>query len=344
MNRFQRLHTAIVLLILGIMTISCVVPGCVLVILKMLGFFEGYLHWTPIVLAASMFGVSLVLGTILSIFVAKRFLRPIDGLISANKRVAEGDFTVRVEEDPEKTGEMHELLHSFNLMVSELQSIELYRTDFINNFSHEFKTPIISVRGFAKQLKNPDLSREQQEEYLDIIIKESDKLCNMSGNVLQISKLENQTLISDKIPILLDEQIRNSILLLERQWLEKNVQWDLELSPVEYCCNADLLSQVWKNLFENAIKFVDKEGTIGVRLFEDEAAVTVIISDNGCGIEPQDLPRIFEKFYQCDPSHSKQGNGLGLSIVKRIVDLCGGRIEVTSKLSEGTVFTIHLPK
>ena len=344
MNRFRRLHTAIVLLILAIMSISCIVPGCVLVILKMLGFFEGYLHWTPIVLAGVMFLISLILGTVLAFFVTKRFLRPINHLIVANKRVADGDFTVRVEETSVQDGEVQELLHSFNLMVSELQSIELYRSDFINNFSHEFKTPIISVRGFARQLKNPNLSQQQRNEYLDIIIKESEKLCNMSTNVLQISRLENQSFISDITTVSLDEQIRNAILLLERHWQEKQIQWDLDLQEVNYACNADLLSQVWSNLLENAIKFVDTEGIIQIVLRENEQSVSVMIADNGCGIAEESLPRIFEKFYQGDPSHKHKGNGLGLSIVKRIVELCGGTVTVTSKIKKGTTFTVNLPK
>ncbi len=342
MNRFERLRTAIVLLILSIMTISCLVPVAVLIILKMLDFFEGYLHWTPIVIAGAMFGVSLVLGSVLAFFVMKRFLKPIDSLIAANKRVAEGDFTVRVEEAPNHAGEIYALIHSFNLMVSELESVELYRSDFINNFSHEFKTPIVSVRGFARQLKNPNLTEEQRQEYLEIIINESEKLCNMSGNVLEISKLEHQTMVVDKTIVSLDEQIRNCILLLERQWKNKDIQWELNLSPIEYCCNADLLSQVWKNLLENAIKYVEKGGIIRVDLTEEKEQVCVSVTDNGCGIPEEMLPRVFEKFYQCDLSHQKTGNGLGLSIVKRIVDLCNGCISVKSCVNQGTSFAVEL--
>jgi signal transduction histidine kinase len=274
---------------------------------------------------------------------AKRFLKPIDGLIQATKQIGQGDFSVRIEEDPDRTGEMHELVHSFNLMANELESIELYRSDFINNFSHEFKTPIVSIRGFAKQLKNQDIPEEQKKEYLDIIIKESEKLCNMSGNVLQISKLENQTMVTDKTHFYLDEQIRNCILLLEHQWVEKEIDWDLQLPDTPYFGNADLLSQVWKNLLENAIKFVGTGGKIGVHIQPIAHGVAVQVFDNGCGMTAETLNHIFEKFYQGDVSHTKQGNGLGLAIVKRIVDLCDGSISVESQVGHGTLFTLVFP-
>jgi len=342
MKRFQRLRTALVLLIMAIMLISCMIPTAVLFFLKMFGFFEGYIHWTPIILATSMLGISVLVGTVLSFAVTKGFLKPIDELIEANKRIAQGDFSVRIEENAQQTGEIQELLHSFNRMAAELQSIELYRSDFINNFSHEFKTPIISVRGFAKQLKNSELSPEQREEYIDIIINESEKLCNMSGNVLQMSKLENQTMVADKITFSIDEQIRNVILLLERQWNVKDIQWELDLPEVSYNGNPDLIYQVWKNLLENAIKFVDKQGTIGVTIRPKTDKIFVEICDNGCGMSEETKKHIFEKFYQGDTSHAKEGNGLGLPIVKRILELCDGEISVSSDVGQGTVFSVCL--
>ncbi len=339
MNRFQSLRTAIVLLVMAIMSISCFISGAFLLVFKV----AGAIQWTPLFLTIAMLEVSLVVGTVLAFFVSKRFLKPVRELIEANKRVAQGDFSVRVREDDENTGEMQELLNSFNRMVNELQGIELYRTDFINNFSHEFKTPIVSVRGFAKQLKNPDLSDEQRQEYLDIIIKESEKLCNMSGNVLQISKLENQNLVADRTVFSLDEQLRNAILLLERSWDEKQIAWELDLPSTEFYGNPDLISQIWKNLLENAIKFTPEKGTICVVLREENHRVTVQIADNGCGMDEQTKSHIFEKFYQGDTSHAKQGNGLGLAIVKRIVDLCEGTISAESAVNQGACFTVCLP-
>jgi signal transduction histidine kinase len=339
MNRFQSLRTAVVLLVMGIMSLTSFILCAVLFIFNIVG----DLQWTPIILTLSMLLVSIVIGTGMAMVFAKRFLKPIDGLIQATKQIGQGDFSVRIEEDPDRTGEMHELVHSFNLMANELESIELYRSDFINNFSHEFKTPIVSIRGFAKQLKNQDIPEEQKKEYLDIIIKESEKLCNMSGNVLQISKLENQTMVTDKTHFYLDEQIRNCILLLEHQWVEKEIDWDLQLPDTPYFGNADLLSQVWKNLLENAIKFVGTGGKIGVHIHPIAHGVAVQVFDNGCGMTAETLNHIFEKFYQGDVSHTKQGNGLGLAIVKRIVDLCDGSISVESHVGHGTLFTLVFP-
>ncbi len=339
MNRFQSLRTAVVLLVMGIMSLTSFILCAVLFIFNIVG----DLQWTPIILTLSMLLVSIVIGTGMAMVFAKRFLKPIDGLIQATKQIGQGDFSVRIEEDPDRTGEMHELVHSFNLMANELESIELYRTDFINNFSHEFKTPIVSIRGFAKQLKNRNLPEEQKKEYLDIIIKESEKLCNMSGNVLQMSKLENQTMVTDKTHFLLDEQIRNCILLLEQQWMEKDIEWDLHLPETGFYGNADLLSQVWKNLLENAIKFVEPGGKIGVHIRSFSESIAIQVFDNGCGMTKDTLDHMFEKFYQGDISHTKQGNGLGLSIVKRIVDLCDGNIIVESQVGIGTLFTLVFP-
>ncbi|MBR4868614.1 MAG: HAMP domain-containing protein, partial [Clostridia bacterium] len=170
MKRLHTIRAAIVLLVMAIMTISCLISCGILIGFRV----AGALEWTPVMLAVVMLLFSLIVGMLLALFVANRFLKPMNELIEASKRVAQGDFSVRVKIRKERSSEMNELQHSFNRMVSELQGIELYRTDFINNFSHEFKTPIVSVHGFAKQLKKPELGLEQRQEYLDIIIKESE--------------------------------------------------------------------------------------------------------------------------------------------------------------------------
>ncbi len=339
MNRFRSLRTHVVLLVLAIMTVSNLISS---------GFFFlfglwGGVQWAPWVATAATLIASVCIGTSLTFLLSKRFLKPMKQLVKANKLVAQGDFSVRVEEFEGRTGELQELLHSFNLMVQELEGIEMYRSDFINNFSHEFKTPIVSVRGFAKQLKNPNLSEEQRQEYVDIIIKESEKLSGMSANVLQISKLENQTLVTDKTHYSLDEQIRKSILLLERQWEEKDLGFELELPSVTFYGNADMVAHIWNNLLQNAIKFTGVGGTIDIALWEKGDIVSVCIGDNGCGMSEETCSHIFEKFYQGNPSHSNEGNGLGLAIVKRIVELCNGTITVDSIPGKGTSFTVELP-
>ncbi len=344
MKRFQHLRTAMVLMIMSVMGVSWVACGMILLFIRVLGAMKPYLGITSILLGVIMFIISFVIGSLLTFVIAKHFLKPLHSLIQANRKIQSGDFTVRVSEEHYPAGEMYDLLHSFNLMASELEHIELYRSDFINNFSHEFKTPIVSIRGFAKQLKNADLTQEQRDEYLDIIISESEKLCNMSGNVLQMTKLENQSIVSDRTEFSLDEQIRNSVLLLEQKWSEKNIEMQIDLPNITINSNEDMLAQVWNNLLDNAIKFTSKNGTVGVYAHMDGDKIWVKVYDTGCGMSEETISHIFEKFYQGDSSHSKQGNGLGLPIVKRIVELCGGSITAESKPGEGASFTVCLPK
>ena len=251
-------------------------------------------------------------------------------------------------------GVLRELLESFNTMTEELGGIEIFRNDFINNFSHEFKTPIVSIKGFAKQLRQDNLPKEQQQEYIDIIIKECERLSDMSSKILLLTKLENQQIITDKKDYSLDEQIRNCILLLEKQWDKKNIDFNVELAPAVFHGNEEMLSHVWLNLLDNAIKYSRENGEIYVSCRETrkitstsaggiEKITEVKITDNGIGMGEATLKHIFEKFYQGDTAHSDSGNGLGLPLVKRIIELCGGRISVQSEKDKGTSFYIYLP-
>ena len=236
-----------------------------------------------------------------------------------------------------------ELIESFNLMTEDLSGIEMFRSDFINTFAHEFKTPIVSIRGFAKQLKNENLTEEERREYIDIIISESERLTKLSSNVLLLSKLENQSILSDYSVFSLDEQLRSDILLLEKQWTQKNLEIEPELDEVQYCGNAEVLSQLWVNLLSNAIKFTPEGGKIVIRLTKDSEWVKVMVRDNGIGMSPETLQHVFEKFYQGDRSHSVEGNGLGLALVKRIVELCGGNISIESEARNGSTVYVSLP-
>lgn len=261
----------------------------------------------------------------------------------ATGEVSRGNFSVKVEE-LKKNHEMGELIKSFNVMTKELDGIEMFRKDFINNFSHEFKTPIVSIRGFARQLKNPSLADERRLEYIDIIIRESERLTNMSSNILLLTKLENQEIITDKKYFSLDEQIRNSILLLQMEWEKKDIRFHLELDSVEYYSNEEMLSHIWLNLIGNAIKFSHRGGEIIVKSFEEEDIIQVEISDQGVGMDNHTKEHLFETFYQGDPSHALEGNGLGLSLVKRTLDLCGGEISVESSQGIGSRILIKLPR
>ena len=269
-------------------------------------------------------------------------LSPLHKVNDAMKQVSHGDFSVRVDET-DSVGEVRDLVASYNHMVEELSGIEMFRTDFINNFSHEFKTPIVSIRGFARQLERDDLSEAERREYARIIAVEAERLAHMSANVLLLTKLENQQIVTDKTRYRLDEQLRNCILLLEKQWEDKNLELRLELDELTYEGNEEMMSHVWVNLLNNAIKFSPEGGVIEVGCMRVQSFIVVHVTDHGKGMDDVTRTRIFEKFYQGDNAHATEGNGLGLALVKRIVDLCGGKITVTSAPNEGACFSVYLP-
>lgn len=341
MGKFRSLRTAAVVFVLLIMLSAASLTSFILALLHVF-------HLLPVLILSSAFIpflcliVSSFVGAVISSVVSYHLLRPLHELIEATKTVAKGDFSVRLEPG-NQIGEIAELIESFNLMTEDLSGIEMFRSDFINTFSHEFKTPIVSIRGFAKQLRNENLTDEERREYTDIIILESERLTKLSANILLLSKLENQTILSDQKIFSLDEQLRNDILLLEKQWTNKDLEIEPELDEVEYYGNADVLSQLWVNLLSNAIKFTPKGGKIVVRLTQDSEYVKIMIRDNGMGMSPETLQHIFEKFYQGDRSHSVEGNGLGLALVKRIVELCNGNISIESEEGNGTTVYVALP-
>ncbi len=291
--------------------------------------------------------LSVVLSTMISLIVAipisKFILTPIQRLSSSAQEIAKGNFEVRVNE---KKGprEFRELYESFNEMATQLGETEMFRRDFINNFSHEFKTPIVSIRGFARQLeKDPDMDEGKKREYISIIASEADRLSNMSVNVLLLSKLENQQHMTGDETFDLDEQIRQCILILEKMWSGKELELDIDLEKIKYRCDDEMLRQMWINLLSNAIKFTPNGGRIAVSAKKNKNFIDVTISDTGMGMDEKTREHMFDKFYQGDASRSTRGNGLGLSLVKRIAQLCSARIKVQSALGEGTSITISLP-
>ena len=286
--------------------------------------------------------ISGILGTVLSVVINRRYLRPLSQLLAATRAMANGDFTVRVPL-PQQRGEVTEYIGSFNKMAEELSSLEILRTDFINTFSHELKTPIISIRGFARLLQSESLSAEQKRLYTDTIIRESERLSSMSTNILLLSQYENTEILSGKSMFDLDEQIRRCIQLQERAWLGKNITMIGELEEVRFFGNEDMVSHIWTNLIANAIRFTPEGGQITVMLRSEAEQVVFSVSDTGIGMDHETQHHIFDKFYRADSSSQSSGNGLGLAIVHRVVTLCGGRIEVVSRPQEGATFTVTLP-
>ncbi|MFI3202219.1 MAG: HAMP domain-containing sensor histidine kinase [Eubacteriales bacterium] len=281
---------------------------------------------------------SLLIGSVLLIFPVKKLVVLIKTFIDGFYKVSKGDFSVRID-----TPNLAELGDSFNVMAEELSSVELFRSDFINQFSHEFKTPINSIHGFASLLKDPNLSEEERNEYITIIIEESKRLASLSSNILNLSKVENQVLLSEKADINISEQIRQVIILLEEQWSNKELEFTLELEEVTCSVNGDLMKQVWVNLIGNAIKFSDLHGEIIITLQKHEEAICFTIENTGVMINHPD--KIYDRFYQDDDSHSTKGNGLGLTIVKKIVLLHAGTISLNQQGEnrETTQFEVLIP-
>ena len=199
------------------------------------------------------------------------------------------------------------------------------------------------MRGFARQLKKSDITEAQRQEYADIIINEADRLTNMASNILTLTRVENQQIVTDKTTFRLDEQLRTCILLLEKEWEARNISLDIDLDEVEYTSNEEMLSQVWLNILGNAIKFSKDGGEVRIYCAKHGSSVRVEIEDYGVGMSEETRQHAFERFYQGAGSRATAGNGLGLSIAKRIVELCGGEINITSELNRGTLFIITLP-
>lgn len=273
----------------------------------------------------------------------KNTATPIVELSDAAKEVAKGNFDIQVQENNRKD-ELGDLASQFNIMIKELQSNEYLKKDFISNVSHEFKTPLSIINGYGKLLTEDDISEEERKEYAELIVKESQRLSHLTTNMLKLSKLNTDTISLKKNVLLLDEQIRQTILLLEQKWSAKNLSFQLHLPTAVYKGEADLLSEIWINLLDNAIKHSPEKGLIDISLISTQYSYAVYIRDQGPGIPKEQIPRVFEQFYQGDLSHKREGAGLGLSIAYKIAQLHGGSIECSSKVGKGTTFTVHLSK
>ena len=347
MRKRVSLVITLVLYVFVILTITTTVIFWVGVLLYRTGLvrfeglsFQGNRVRSPLPGAFMILSLCVVVGTALAAFLSRHMLNPIREIINATNRVADGDYDVRV--NVKGVSELEELSKSFNKMTQALSSVETLRNDFISDFSHEFKTPIVSLMGYAKLLRSDEISEAERREYIEIIIAESNRLSTLATNVLNLTKFETLEIVDNKSLFRLDEQIRRAVLLLEPQWNEKELIFNLELDDVYYLGNEDITQQIWLNLIENAIKFSYKNGNIGIVLKEQQEEVILIIQDEGCGIDEESQAHVFEKFFQADSSRSGTGNGLGLTLVKRIVDLCGGSIDIESGYLKGTTVTVKL--
>ena len=304
---------------------------------------DGDLQLGQVILFMSL--ISLVIGAVIAFFGSRIPLKPVNELINKMNRLSAGDFKTRLKfgEAMSSHPAVQELTTSFNTMAEELENTELLRSDFINNFSHEFKTPIVSITGLANLLESGNLSEEQRVQYARAIREESMRLSSLASNVLNLTKVENQTILTDISRFNLSEQVRSAVLLLEEKWTSKNTDLQLDFDEFMIEANEELLKQVWINLIDNAIKFVPECGTVSLEVIDAGENLCVKVSNTGSEIPSDKKEKIFNKFYQADESHATKGNGIGLAIVKRITELHRGNVSVTS--GDGvTTFIVTLPK
>jgi signal transduction histidine kinase len=295
----------------------------------------------PLVPIITLLWLSVIIGTAVSILVGRVILRPIRRLNETTGRVSRGDFTSFLSEGS-RVREIRDMTVHFNQMLRGLGGIETLRSDFIANVSHEFRTPLGTIEGYATLLQGGDLTEEEVREYTGAIIESTRQLSALTGNILKISKLENREIPLEHARFRLDEQIRDVFLALEPRWSSKKLELNIDLADAEYDGNEELWRQVWQNLIENAIKFTPEGGTIGARLTQTPEGIEVAISDTGVGMSQETKERMFEKFFQGDAAHSQEGSGLGLALVRKILDISGSAIDVMSAPGSGTTITVRM--
>lgn len=331
-----KIRSYVTTVIWGALAVSMVLSGLLFAVLS---------HFFTLPKSIPTIGWLLIFNTLISgiitTFLNGKILEPITKMSQAMTKVSEGDFTQQLDTSS-RIDEIRESYKSFNIMTKELRATELLQTDFVSNVSHEFKTPINAIEGYTTLLQGEELS-EEQEECIEKILFNTRRLSGLVGNILLLSRLDNQNIPMKKEEYRLDEQIRQAILSLETRWLEKQIEFQVDMENTSYIGNEGLLMQIWSNLLDNAIKFSPVKGTISVSLKIEENQVIFVIADDGPGIQEEIRNRIFDKFYQADGSHKVEGNGLGLALVKRILDLNQGTIMAENRDYGGCVFTVTLP-
>ena len=270
--------------------------------------------------------------------------RPVSKILDATEKIARGDFDVRIDIDHtyDKYNEFDVIAENLNAMAAELDKSEVLKNDFISNVSHELKTPLTVIENYALALSDPELDKESREKYTKTLVMASKRLSDLVSNILKLNKLENHQLKPEMQQVSLNEMLTDAILSFETKIEEKNLNLCVELDEVSVFSSPAFLELVWNNLISNAVKFTEQRGEIKVKLTEQNGFAVVSISDTGCGMSKEIGMRIFEKFYQGDTSHSSEGNGLGLALVKKVIDILGGEIMVTSELGKGSCFTVVL--
>ncbi len=309
-------------------------------IVNLVHFFFPAVEEFPLII--QIYLISTVMVIVGTVFLSRLFFDPIKKLCAAMQKVADGDYSVRVQ-TRFTAKEIQEMFAGFNLMAQELQNTEILQSDFVSNVSHEIKTPIAAIEGYATLLQGEDSLTDSGKVYTDKILYNTGRLSSLVGNILKLSKLENQSIPTPQERYDLAEQIRLCIVSLEPLWEQRQTEFDVELQEFSFLGSRELLSHVWSNLIANAIKFGPVGGTVKVRLCRQENGICFTVEDEGPGLTEAQKKRIFDKFYQGDRSHKQEGNGLGLTLAKRIVTLSGGSITAQNRAQGGCIFTITLP-
>ncbi len=281
--------------------------------------------------------------------VRRRFAveRPVRRIVEASERIMQGDFSVRVPHSSDLAGgrDLNVIVDCFNRMAEELAGTETLRTDFIADVSHELKTPLSAIRSYGTLLQKPGLPEERRAECAAAIVEASDRLSTLITNILRLNKLENQQIYPAPRTYDLGGQLGECLLGFETAWEAKDLELDVDIEDgVMVTADAEVLALVWNNLLSNAIKFTEPHGHVSVAVHAQGGHAIVRVGDTGCGIAPEVGRHMFEKFYQGDTSHATQGNGLGLALVKRVIDIVGGDIAVSSEVGVGSTFTVTLKR
>ena len=338
----NKIHTYFVIWSLIVLFSSIIVSGIVIFTLILslnIDIFD-ILKEKPFISIIVLILTEIIVGVVMTIIIGNPIVKIMDELERILKEITKGNYKVRLKD----TKYFKEMNRNFNKMISELDSVEILRNDFINNFSHELKTPLVSIKGYAEELKRGDLTEEEKNKYLDIIINESNRLTSLSTNILNLSKVEKQQILTDTKKVNVGECVRQVVLMELKKIEKKNIDLDLEIDDCYTLANNGMLEQVFINIIENSIKFTEPNGKINIKVYVNDSKVIVKIKDNGKGIERENLNHIFDKFYTTKDKNNNIGNGLGLALAKKIVDLHEGCIEVSSEKDKYTEFTIIFRK
>jgi len=298
-------------------------------------------RWLKVSSPLFILSYSLIIAWILSFFIGRVLLKPIENIQNAMHQVTQGDLNINLEEKS-KFEEIENIYHSFNIMMKELRSTQAMQKDFISNVSHEFKTPLNAIEGYATILQDSTLSDEEREECIKEILSTTKEMTDLIVNILLLSKVNNHAIDYKKEDFSLDEQLRKVVVMLEPMWAQKNIEFDVDFEEIIYCGHEGLMQNVWRNLIENAIKFTPYNSKIKLTLHKIDSNIIFTVSDEGEGIKEEEKDLIFNKFYQSDTSHKQEGNGLGLPLAKEILNVFNGNISVENLTPRGCKFTVTI--